>query len=102
MTGKVNINNANIIQTNTEKQAQTIYVNTDSTANILYTDITLNAPEINSEDNTKLSAAIYSKGIVNTNHNNININTTKTEENEKITSIIYPYNIISSTITIKC
>ena len=100
MTGKVNINNANITQTNNEKQAQTIYVNTNSIANILYTDITLNAPEINSEDNTKLSAAIYSKGIVNTNHNNININTTKTEENGKITAIIYPYNIISSTITI--
>ena len=100
MTGKVNINNANITQTNKEKQAQTIYVNTDSTANIINTNITLKAPEINSEDNTKVSAAIYSKGIVNTNHTNININTTKTEENGKITAIIYPYKIISSTITI--
>ena len=100
MTGKININNTNIIQTNNEKQAQTIYVNNNSTANIINTNITLNAPEINSEDNTKISAVIYSEGRVTTNQTNININTTKTEENGKITAIIYPYMITSSTITI--
>ena len=100
MTGKININNTNIIQTNNEKQAQTIYVNNNSTANIINTNITLNAPEINSDDNSKISTAIYSKDKTNIQYMNINVTSTKTEPNGKIVALTYPNQVLFSTITI--
>ena len=99
ITGKVNINNVNITQTNNEKQAQTIYVNTNSTANIINTNITLNAPEINSEDNTKVSTATYSEGSLTISKGTITVNTTKTEENGKIIALINT-NVSNTDITV--
>ena len=99
MAGTLNINNANITQINNENQAQTIYVNTNSKVNIMNINITLNAPEINSEDNTKVSTAAYSEGSLTIHRGNITVNTTKTVQNGKIIAMINIGSIYLSNIT---
>ena len=99
MAGTLNINNANITQINNENQAQTIYVNTNSKVNIVNINITLNAPEINSEDNTKVSTAAYSEGSLTIHRGNITVNTTKTVQNGKIIAMINIGSIYLSNIT---
>ena len=82
--GRVNLFYSNIIQYNKENQAQTIYVNKNSFLNASYTNITLYAPEINSDDYNKLSTAVYCEKNTVISYGSITVNTTKTEPNGKI------------------
>ena len=96
---QVTINNLNIYQENKENQAQAIHISENASATISSINLTLNAPEINSEDNIKISTATYTEGSLTINKGLITINTTKTVENGKIIALINT-NISNTNITV--
>lgn len=85
---QLTINNCSIIQTNIQEVAHTIYVTENTTIYINNINITLNAPETDSDNLEEISSAVYSKYYTSIERANIKVNTTKTLANGKIIGII--------------